>query len=314
MKKLKQLLLKIPVTREILFFLFGKKLYRGAVNKKIKKLISGRLKLSDGKIDGCIVSLTSFPERIGEVKYTIFSILSQTVRPEKAVLWLATGQFPLKESELPMELLAFRNFGLEIRWCVDNTRSYKKLVPALQEFPNHCIVTADDDIYYPVRWLEKLWREHQKYPEDVVCHIANKIMFDKTNNVLPYTQWRYNIQSNEASSLYFPIGVGGILWHKDFLAPDVTNKEIFQRLAPHADDVWFYFMAILNNRKTRVVKHPCNHPRYVNPYREYNLISGYKLAAINVDNNQNDIQIQNLIKYYDLDLSLLDMRTNCAAG
>ena len=45
--------------------------------------------------------------------------------------------------------------GLEIREC-DNLRSFKKLVPALQTFPNAFIVTADDDLYFAPNWLETL--------------------------------------------------------------------------------------------------------------------------------------------------------------
>ena len=60
---------------------------------------------------------------------TIKTLLKQTVKPDKVVLWLAEEQFPQKENELPSELLELQNFGLTIKWCTD-IRSYKKLIPA----------------------------------------------------------------------------------------------------------------------------------------------------------------------------------------
>jgi hypothetical protein len=38
------------------------------VDKKITALLNGKRKLSEKKIDGLIVSLTSFPQRIDEIK------------------------------------------------------------------------------------------------------------------------------------------------------------------------------------------------------------------------------------------------------
>jgi hypothetical protein len=302
-KASKGFLLKIPVTREILFFLFGKKIYKRSIDKKILNLLSGVSRLSKKKVEGLIVSFTSFPGRIDEIKYTLFSLFNQTLLPERFVLWLAESQFPGKENDLPQELLAFERFGLEIRWC-DDLRSYKKLVPALEQFPGHCIVTADDDLYYNKNWLKKLMQEHTKHPGEVVCHIAHRIRFDKHNNLLPYAEWKFNTRK-KASFLNFTLSGGGVLWHKSYFYKDIARSDLFTELAPNADDIWFYCMAIKGNTRIRVVKKPCNRVKYVNPYREYNLFPGYKLATINVDNGQNDIQFKKVMNYYKIDYNAL---------
>ena len=94
-----------------------------------------------------IASLTTFPERITSVKETIKALLLQTCKPDELVLWLANEQFPEGEQSLPQDLLALKEFGLTIKWCKD-IRSYKKLIPALKEYPNDIIITFDDDYYY----------------------------------------------------------------------------------------------------------------------------------------------------------------------
>ena len=101
----------------------------------------------DNKDEEIIVSLTSFPERMEDINYCIYSLLTQSLKPNKVVLWLANEEFPNKEKDLPKSLLDLKKNGLTIKWC-DNYYSYKKLIPSLREYPDSCIVTADDDFYY----------------------------------------------------------------------------------------------------------------------------------------------------------------------
>jgi hypothetical protein len=64
-------------------------------------------------------------------------------------------------------------------------------------------------------------------------------------------------------------------------------------------------MLLKGNTRIRVVRRPCNKAKYVNPYREYNLIDGYKLTTINVDNDQNDAQLKKVMNYYKINLGAL---------
>ena len=119
------------------------------------------LSLSDDINPKLIVSLTSHPPRIRTTVVTLNTLLRQTLKPNKLILWLAESQFPKKEKDLPKDLLELRDLGLEIRWCED-FKSYKKLIPALKEFPNDIIITADDDLYYEEDWLESLYQAYQQ--------------------------------------------------------------------------------------------------------------------------------------------------------
>ena len=44
-------------------------------------------------------SLTSFPQRMYEIHYTLYSLLTQTIKPAKVILWLGREQFPNLEKD-----------------------------------------------------------------------------------------------------------------------------------------------------------------------------------------------------------------------
>lgn len=63
------------------------------------------------------------------------------------------------------------------KWCND-LKSYKKLVPALQEFPHDILITADDDLFYEPEWLEKLYNAYLENPQIIHCHRAHYIQLN----------------------------------------------------------------------------------------------------------------------------------------
>ena len=267
---------------------------RRLLNNEIKKINKSNIPKGD-EVD-LIISMTSFPKRIFNIKYTILSLFKQSVKPKKIILYLAEDEFPNKENDLPSDLLLFKNWGLEIRWC-ENIMSYKKLIPALHDFPNEIIVTVDDDVYYYENWLEILWREHEKYPQEIIAHRTRIITFDENMNLGSYNNWDISYEPVDGSFLNFFTGVGGILYPKNSLHSDVFRRDLFTELCPFGDDIWFWGMAIKNNTKIRI---PDNCIPYLNNtevIRE--LVNGQvaSLWAYNA-NGGNDYQLENLFNYF----------------
>ena len=60
-----------------------------------------------------ILSLTSFPLRIGKLWMVIESLLRQTVRAEKIIVWLSKEQFPDINS-VPQSILRYNAEGVEV--------------------------------------------------------------------------------------------------------------------------------------------------------------------------------------------------------
>ena len=199
-----------------------------------------------------ILSLTTFPDRINSVSKTIKTLLNQTLKPDKVILWLAFEQFPKKEQELPNDLLELKNFGLDIKWCED-IKSYKKLIPSLIEFENDIIITFDDDIYYDENIVKRLYDAHLEDREAVVVNRYSRIYFKNDKMKFLKSSKLYFSNPPKPSLLNVIIGCGGVLYPPKSLSPNVLNKQEFMSLIPTHDDIWFWLNAILNNTKIKIV-------------------------------------------------------------
>lgn len=271
-------------------------------NSLDKEIESFKNKGTTGDDEGLIISLTSFPQRMYEIHYTLYSLLTQTVKPAKVVLWLGSEQFPNGEKDIPQKVLKLKENGLVIEWH-KNLRSYTKLVPSLKKYPNNIIVTADDDIYYEKDWLEKLLKSHKENKNCIICHRAHRVKFDR-EKLAPYKKWPKKIKGGKASYLNFLTGVGGVLYPQNSLHKDVLNEELFTELAPKADDVWFWAMAVLNKTKILVVKDWIRELTYVNPERERGLTDEVTLFSFNKKGG-NDLQIEKVLNHYPQIIDIL---------
>ena len=255
-----------------------------------------------GDDNNVIVSLTSFPERMYELHYTLYSLLTQSVKPKQVILWLAKEEFPNLEKDIPSKVLNFKKNGLTIKWT-ENIYSYKKLIPTLQEYPNSVIVTADDDIFYDKNWLKGLLDESEKYPHCIICHRGHIIKLTK-DGLAPYKKWKKKAQCKVPSFFNLSTGAGGVLYPPNSLYKDVLDKKLFTELAPKADDIYFWAMAILQNTPTMIVKEGTKELTYVNPERERGLTDETTLFSTNKQGG-NDRQLSSILNHYPQILDFL---------
>lgn len=268
-----------------------------------KEIVEFKQNGTTGDDKGIIISLTSFPQRMYEIHYTLYSLLTQSVKPAKVILWLGEEQFPNLEKDIPEKILKLKENGLVIGWC-KNLYSYTKLIPTLKQYPGNIIVTADDDIYYEKDWLEILIKNHETNPETIICHRAHKVKLSK-NGIAPYKKWPKKIKTGKASYLNFLTGVGGVLYPQNCFYKDVLNENLFMELAPKADDVWFWTMSVLNKTKTIVAKNCIRELTYINPDRERGLTNEITLFSSNKKGG-NDLQIEKVLNHYPQILDILN--------
>ena len=206
-----------------------------------------------------IISLTSYPARINTVHLVIESILNQTIKADKVILWLAEEQFPNKEKDLPQQLLNLIPQGLIIDWYHD-IKSYKKLIPTLKKYPDNIIVTADDDIIYSKNWLKNLYGSYKKHPKDIQAHRVTKFKYKhgKFTTIVGGKDYYKG-----ASYLNKLTGVGGVLYPPNCFYKDILNEDLIMKLAPTNDDQWFWLQAALNGTKVRVVNKAITKINYI---------------------------------------------------
>lgn len=181
-----------------------------------------------------IVSLTSFPARINDVWIVVESLLRQEKRAKRIMLWLSKEQFHNIE-DLPKQLLAQREKGLEIHLVDGDLRSHKKYFYVFQEFPQDRIILVDDDIIYPSTFIKDL--EQNFSPERVHCSYGNIIGRDEQGKLLPYGKWKPIFEKYDGADIFFGSG-GGTMLVPSKLGIDTLNSDLFLQLCPTEDDVW----------------------------------------------------------------------------
>ena len=260
-------------------------------------------KCSSQIAENLIVSLTSYGRRVSKCsQYAIFSILKQTIAPEKIILWLDKDKW--NDESLPFVLRRIKRWGLlEVKYCED-VRSFTKLIPALEKYPDKIIITVDDDIYYSANLIEQLYLQHQKFPEKI-CAVSYCVpAFNLNHSICTYSKWNEYRQTNTMrvdENLLMPQGFAGVLYPVSAFDTEVLNKEVFLKQSPLADDIWFYVMAIKNNTLRTGIPYAKIKTYNVDLFRQ--LMTKDRLHDKNVNDKQNDLQLKKLLQYYNITLS-----------
>jgi len=246
-----------------------------------------------------IVSMTTHSKRIYKVYLAIESLLQQTVKPNKIILWLANDEFD--DENIPEKLRRLKKRGLEIEYYKD-IRQYKKIIPVLEKYPEDIIITVDDDVIYQDDLVENLMNSYKKDPQSIHFCRGHRMKLDETGKLLKYKDWQHRIAYEGTDILNFPTGVGGVLYPPHSLHTDVTRADLFMNLAPTSDDIWLKGMAILQGSSAKkAYTHSPNGVDYhsINPDEPEDDIA---LFHINVSGGKNDEQIEALFRYYDISL------------
>lgn len=219
-----------------------------------------------------IVSLTSFPAAIPYAIYAIQSVLKGSVLPDKIILYLTFSQFGKKGIPEKLKKLSEDYPIFEIRNYDQDIRSYRKLIPALNDFPDAVIVTIDDDVLYHRHMLRDLLRLHKQIPHAVLAHRAKLMKPDA-----PYRTWKkyrwYHFLFKKIHADYrnIPTGVGGVLYPPGSLKKEMLEVNLFTQIAPTTDDIWFWAAAVANDTPIIPVPFGYNKPKGLKKPKELSL-------------------------------------------
>lgn len=239
-----------------------------------------------------IVSLSSDEDSFDNLELCLYSILTQSLTPDRIILWLS-NEYNL--SDIPYFITKYIKNGLEIKFVKD-IKEYTKTIYALKQFPKAINVTADECIYYNKDWLMKLYHSYIANANDIHGHIGHKILINNNKEILPFAGWKKHIKDEDAGYNYMLSDSGGILYPPDCFTKEVFRDDLFLKNNMRNADIWFWIMGILANRKFRIVK---NHIKTISTTNIFNQLK-YNQKEINT---KNDEQIKTLFEYYRLNIT-----------
>lgn len=286
------------------YHLFLKKLEREDAKKK--RIIDHEIHGLSGPVLGqgtseiaFVVSLTSYGKRVeSSLPYSLYSLLTQTVLPYKIAVFLDRDNW--NDENLPNLLQNLKVAGVDFYYCED-LRSYKKLIPALKQFPDNPIITVDDDFYYNSRFIEWMTDAYQRSDRKTILGQWGCIPGKKDGKFLPYSQWKDCKFGDDESPISF-IGCGGICYPPHIFDDEVLNCEVFMRLCPKADDIWFWVMEErLGIKRDYIPQKGYGYHTSVDRIFDYNVGADNCLTLSNVLHGENDIQLKMVLDYYGLD-------------
>lgn len=242
-----------------------------------------------------VVSMTSFPEAIPYAIKAIDSLLKGSVLPDKLVLYLTFSQFENNKIPETLRDISERNPIFEIRDYNKDIRSYRKLIPALMDFPEAIIVTVDDDVAYHKHMLRDLLSLSAQFPSAVLAHRAKRIRLDK-----PYRKWRkyrwydFLLKKFHRSFMNLQTGVGGVLYPPHSLKMNMMDANLFSQIAPTTDDIWFWAAAVANGTEIIPVPFGHNKPTGLSKPKEISL----KTINFKGEADRNSSALNAILKYY----------------
>lgn len=190
-----------------------------------------------------ILNLTTTSGRLDLCSATLWSLLNQSLSPDRINLWISAEPYMADEGIqiLPDSINKLMNYNnmIEIHY-VENTGPYRKIIPALRScLDEDILVYADDDVVYSYHWLEGL----------INCYLENKRKYVVSSRV---REMKKNFFGRYQSYSLFPLvfekkvfykdfiitGVGGCVLEKKHILQKYIELDSFKIVAPKTDDLW----------------------------------------------------------------------------
>lgn len=245
-----------------------------------------------------IVSLTSYPGRFAHIHTALKSMMLQTVKPDKIIVWLDEDA---GRDKLTPKMLELEQYGIEYRAMPGDLKPHKKYIHAMREFPDDIIITVDDDLIYSRDVIETLLRTHERYPKAVCARRVHKITKRPDGEIASYNDWLGEYCGcNVPSHALVATGVGGVLYPPHCLYGAAFDEALIVKLSLKADDIWLKFMELLNG--TYVVWAPCRIPMPDLIKKE----QATSLKSENVAQSRNDVYFANVQNYFHVRADAFD--------
>lgn len=199
-----------------------------------------------------IISFTTIPSRIDNIKPMVDSILNQSVKADEIILWIANSYKRLKHNGETIIPDFIKESDISVRYCEDLGPFTKLYYSLKEEWHNKdtIIITVDDDIFYPKHWLKGLLRQAKRSPNKAIGY-RGRILNDKLD---------YNSSLKVTNAPIFrPIrvdiitGTWGALYKVKFFDESIFNEDLIKANFM-VDDIWITGHLARKNIERIVIK------------------------------------------------------------
>lgn len=194
-----------------------------------------------------IVSMTTYPPRIGAVPEAMESLLHQTVAPDRIVLCIAEDDFPELPEETAALLAELQRKGIEVLWAPHTLGPHDKYYWAMKAYPDDIVITVDDDLRYPLWLIEQLLAEHYRNPHAVIACRSHLVRVEETDDangtrIAPYAKWTLEQKEHLGTARHDLLATGGAgaLYPPHFFDEELFDEAAIRELSLYADDLWMF--------------------------------------------------------------------------
>ena len=198
------------------------------------------------------VNLTTTHSRLDLCSATLWSLLHQSLLPERINLWISHEPFMADKgiSSLPNWVNELNNIHDIIRvHYVDNNGPYRKVIPALRSSTDEdVIVYVDDDVIYANTWFEGLVQTFEKFERKYV--VASRVrvkVFNFFGKRQSYNMFHVCSEQKLFTTNFIVTGVGGCILMRRHIKDEFLELDDFRDLIPRTDDIWISKIIELSN-------------------------------------------------------------------
>lgn len=179
-----------------------------------------------------VVSLTCIPQRIAYLRPVLNGLLDQTCPPDRIVLaWpevsIRTGAAYPAPSSLPD--------GVDVVRCPDQGPA-TKLLATLREEPSAAIIVVDDDVVYPVDFIETLLAAHRQDTRAALGYRGWKLVAGRAPHELDHV---FATALDKPEDVDILLGTWGYLVPPGAFDDAVHDFDGWPQDVRWVDDVWF---------------------------------------------------------------------------
>lgn len=246
--------------------------------------------MGESRQEKIVVSLTSYGKRLDKVHLVIKSIMSQSLKADAIVLYIAEED---STKEIGQEKLLVKA-GLQIVRNTKDLKPHKKYFYSMQEYSDSIIVTVDDDTIYDEKLLADLYAKHLEFPKAVICRRGHRIgKWD--GRVAPYDLWDGCVKSKRPEKGICATGIGGILYPCGEYRKWFLDEKGILETSLCGDDLWLMAVELLHGISVYAIGEV--------PAR---VIDGSQKDALyieNADRKRNDEYLNSIQQYFGVNLA-----------